>query len=99
MSNIDLSQLITAEDKAGQEAADLLAARKAECRQLIYAVVDQTAQMNLANVAAAGLLSEDQQAVHRLGLAWIDAMRGACHDPDGAWPDVPPGVAELAELF
>jgi hypothetical protein len=94
---IDLSQLITAEDKAAQAAAVETAGRKAECRARIFDVVDQTAQMNLAAAAAAGALSVEQMTVYRSGLAWIHAMRAA--QTDGNWPDVPPGVAELAAAF
>jgi hypothetical protein len=98
MSNIDFSQVITAE--AGAEAADRarLAARKADCRVRIHAVADQIAQINLAAAAAAGALDEGQMALYRAGLGWIEAMRAAC--ASGAdWPDVPPGVADLAAAF
>ncbi|MCI5097720.1 MAG: hypothetical protein MRY77_15505 [Rhodobacteraceae bacterium] len=94
---IDLTQLITAEDKTAEAEVALLASRKAECRARIFAVVDQTAQMNLAAAAAAGVLDAGSMAVYRSGLAWIHAMRAA--QADGNWPAVPAGVAELAEQF
>ena len=97
MSNIDFSRVITAERKAEAADAELAAQRKAECRARIFAVVDQTAQMNLAAAAGAGSLDEAQMAVYRAGLAWIHGMRAA--KADGNWPDVPPGVAELAAAF
>ncbi|MFY0682625.1 MAG: hypothetical protein JXR13_18780 [Thalassovita sp.] len=97
MINIDFSQMITAEDKAAQQQADLMAARKAECRARIFAVVDQTAQMNLAAAAAAGALNDAEMDMYRIGLGWIDQTRAACQTGD--WPDVPEGVAELADAF
>lgn len=98
MSNVDLSQLITAEAKAAQAAAVQLAGRKGECRDRIFAVVDATAQMNLAAAAAAGGLDDDQMQTYRAGLGWIAAMRAACAGGDD-WPSVPAGVVELANQF
>ena len=98
MSEIDFSQVITAEAKAEAATAEALAARKAECRMRIHDVADQIAQINLAAAAAAGALSADQMQVYRAGLAWVDAMRAAC--ASGAdWPDLPAGVADLAARF
>lgn len=97
MSNIDLTRIITADDKAAQQTAMRLAARKADCRARIFAVVDQTAQMNLAAAAAAGALTEEQMTVYRSGLSWIHAMRAACAEE--TWPDLPPGVAALAAQY
>ncbi|WP_193748203.1 hypothetical protein [Leisingera sp. ANG-M1] len=94
---IDWAQVVTAEANAAAAAAVLAAERKAECRARIFAVVDQTAQMNLAAAAGAGVLDDAQMATYRAGLAWIHAMRAA--KTDGNWPDVPPGVAELAGEF
>lgn len=98
MSNIDFSQVITAEDRAAAVAAAALEARKAECRARIFAVADSIAQINLAAAAAAGALSAEQMATYRAGLAWVDAMRAACTSGDD-WPAVPAGVAELAAHF
>jgi hypothetical protein len=97
IGSVDLSQVITSEDKAALTEAKWRAARKAECRALILAVVDETAQLNLNAAAAAGMLTTEQMAAYRSGLDWIHAMRAA--QVDGNWPDVPPGVAELAEQF
>lgn len=97
MSKIDLTQIVTAEEKAVRQETAASAARKAECRARIFAVVDQTAQMNLAAAAAAGALTEAQMGVYRVGLSWIHAMRAA--QVDGNWPDVPAGVQELADAF
>ncbi|QAX31810.1 hypothetical protein ETW24_19125 [Leisingera sp. NJS204] len=94
---MDWSQLITAEGKAEAAATELALARKAECRERILAVADETAQMNLAAAAAAGALDETQLQIFRSGVSWIHAMREA--QADGNWPDVPPGVAELAAAF
>lgn len=94
---IDLSKMFTAQDKEAQTEAWLQASRKSECRAKILAVVDTTAQLNLNAAAAAGMLTTEQMAAYRSGLAWIHAMRAA--QADGNWPDVPAGVAELAEQF
>jgi hypothetical protein len=98
MSNIDLSRIVTAEARANATAAAVLETHKAECRARIFAVADAIAQMNLAAIAAAGMLAPDQMTVYRAGLAWIDAMRAACATGTG-WPKVPDGVAELAARF
>lgn len=97
MSNVDLTQLITAEAKQATWAEAALAARKADCRRRIFAVADETAQMNLAAAAAAGVLEEEQMTVYRAGLAWIHAMRAAC--ADGHWPEPPAEVVALAARF
>jgi hypothetical protein len=97
MSNIDLTRIITAEEKAARQEAARRAARKSECRARIFAVVDQTAQMNLAAAAAAGALTEEQMTIYRSGLSWIHAMRAACAEE--TWPDLPPGVAALAARY
>ena len=97
MIPIDTSKIVTAEEKAARQETAAREARKAECRTRIFAVVDQTAQMNLAAAAAAGALTEAQMGVYRAGLSWIHAMRAA--QVDGNWPDVPAGVQELADAF
>jgi hypothetical protein len=87
----------TVDDLASAATIAALAARKSQCRARIFAVVDQTAQMNLSAAAAAGVLDEVQMGTYRSGLAWIQATRAAYLNGD--WPDVPPGVAELAAQF
>ncbi|KIC22431.1 hypothetical protein [Leisingera sp. ANG-Vp] len=90
-------KITTAADVAATAAEDLALSRKAECRQRILAVIDETAQLNLLAAAAASALDDAQMATYRAGVAWIKAMREA--QADGNWPDVPPGVAELAVAF
>lgn len=106
--NIDFSQLITAEDKAAGALPARIEAAKAECRRRILAVADETAQMNMASAASAGLLMAEQMAVWQSALGWVAAMRaawavlvesGADLSDDTNWPDLPPGVAELAAAF
>ena len=81
---------------------------KAECARRIYAVASQVAQMNMASVAAAGVMTADDMTAYRAGLAWIASMRAAwvvicdkASDPldDASWPAVPNGVAALAARF
>lgn len=97
MRNVDLSQMVTAETKQLARAHACQAARKADCRRRIFAVMDEAAQMNLAAAAAAGTLEEEQMAIYRAGLAWIHAMRAAC--ADGNWPEPPAEVVALASRF
>jgi hypothetical protein len=79
-----------------------------ECRRRILSVADETAQMNMASAAAAGLLSNEQQAAFVNALLWVSAMRGTWRglaetdadlSDDANWPDLPVGVAELAAAF
>ena len=82
---------------------------KEECRNRIYAVVDQIAQINLAAACAAGALTPEDKATYDLGLFWIHDMRStvaalvAADDQDYAddskWPAVPAGVVELADKY
>lgn len=108
MSNIDLTQLVTAEDKAARALVAAKEAARAECRRRILAVCDETAQINLAAAVAAGAITDDDLDTYRAGLAWVDAMRatweglaeaGADIGDDANWPAVPDGVAELAARF
>lgn len=108
MTNIDASRLITAADKTSQKTAVLREQAKAECQRRIYAVCDETAQMNLAAACAAGLLSDDQLAIYRIGLSWVAAMRltwaeiaAGGEDPavDANWPYLPAGVSELTAAY
>ena len=105
--NIDMTQVVTAADKAAAADAERLAAVKAECRRRILAVADETAQINMASAAAAGLLTAAQMTTYAAGLGWVDAMRATWptmpantdYLADTAWPAVPAGVAELAAAF
>jgi hypothetical protein len=104
---IDWKQIVTAETVAAEAKAERLAAAKAECRRRIFAVANETAQINLAAVAAAGLLNAGDKAIYATGLAWVAAMRAACATAavasdatdDALWPAIPPGVAALAARF
>lgn len=102
--DVDFSQVVTAEQEAAAAAAKRIAAIKAECRAAILAVADETAQMNLAAAASAGLLSNAQMATWVSALGWVAAMRGeyataALAGDDPAWPDLPEGVADLVGRF
>jgi hypothetical protein len=107
--NIDLTQIITAEDKATQAQAERVHAVRAECGRRIYHIADYHAQINLASASGAGLLSASQMATYQAGLGWIAAMRLTCTGlvgdvmadfmAEAAWPDTPSGVAELAAAF
>lgn len=82
---------------------------KAECRRRIFAVADDTAQMNMASHAAAGLFDAGKRAAFLAALQWVAEMRGACgvliasadatFTTDDAWPPCPPEVAALAAQF
>jgi hypothetical protein len=107
--NIDMNQLVSADEKTALAAVARGAAVKAEAGRRIYAVADQIAQMNLIAAASAGRLGPAQMTTWKSGLQWVDDMRAASasliadasadHLVDAAWPAVPPGVAELAALF
>jgi len=105
--NIDMTQMVTAADKAAQTEAARLEAIKAECKRRIFAVAGQTAQTNLSASAAAGLLTTTQMATYKAGLAWVAAMRAACATmpagmdflADASWPAIPAGVVDLAGAF
>lgn len=109
MSNIDLTRLITADAKSAVATLQHGELARAECRRRIFAVADETAQINLAAAAAAGTLDDTQMAVYRSGLDWVAQMRAACRvladDPqrsasdDAEWPPLPDGLADLADLF
>lgn len=82
---------------------------KAECRNRIYAVANETAQMNMANHAAAGLFDFGKRSAYLSALQWVAEMRGACREliasadsaftSDDAWPPCPPDAAALAANF
>lgn len=82
---------------------------KAECSRRIFAVVDQTAQINLTAAASAGRMTDAQMTTYREVLAWVDDMRAAClplivgdeadYLADASWPDVMDGIAELLAVF
>lgn len=104
MTNIDYSQLITAETKAAKAALIRAGALKAEVQQRIFAVVDQNTQASLLAAAVAGSFSESDAATFAAGQAWIEATKAAGRlaaqtGDDPIWPDVPDGVADLAARY
>ena len=82
---------------------------KDECKKRIYAVADETTQMNLAAAAATDLLSSEDLSTFKASLAWVAAMRAnvatlvAADDEDYAadakWPAVPAGAVELGKKY
>lgn len=109
MSNIDLTQIITAEDKAAKAQAARAAVVKADCTRRILDVADQAAQINLAAALAVGALSDTDAATYQGGQMWIHAMRAACKtiiadpalDPaeDANWPTAPDAVVALVARY
>lgn len=93
---------------ADQQAQRKKQAKEA-CGARIYAVVDLHAQNNLAADYAIGDLSADERAIYESGVRWIRQMRAAWSDladetdvdlnDDKAWPEVPPGLVELAQRY
>lgn len=98
-----------ARDIAAQDRATRRAAIKAECRRRILAVLNETAQMNLAGDAAAGRLDRADRSAHAASLAWRDAMRARAAElgtrartdftEDAAWPAPDARIADLAARF
>ncbi|MDM8166149.1 hypothetical protein [Roseovarius sp.] len=107
MSNIDLTKLVTADDKARRVAEARALASKEECRRRILAVVDAATQMNLVQAMLVrdtgphGELGEEQVATPTLRdgdvdtihqmQVWIAAMRAACAAVAGD-PSHPPAA-------
>ena len=109
MSNIDLTQLVTAEQRATAALAAHAARARAECARRILAVASEHTQMNLTGAAAAGAFDAAQMEAYRAALVWIAEMRAACaalaadpaQDPldDARWPAAPAAVLALAAAF
>jgi|GEM_PF-2994469 len=82
---------------------------KAECRRRILAVVNETAQINLAAAAAGDSLSPADLVTYKAGLDWIAAMRTKCRDlivagddtykADDHWPVPSQEIIALAAAF
>lgn len=82
---------------------------KDECRKRIYAVANETAQMNMASFAAAGLFTADQMAAYVSGLQWVMTMRQKCagvvasaeptYADDKHWPAAPDAAKALSAQF
>ncbi|MBI6630659.1 hypothetical protein [Pontibaca salina] len=102
-------EILPATAIADQNQAARRAAINAECRRRILALLDQTAQLNLAADAAAGRLHRADKAAYRASLAWRDAMRARAGEldadgqadftADAAWPAPGAPVTELAARF
>ena len=109
MSNIDLSKIVTAQDKAAEAAETRATLVKASCKRRIYAVASAEAQMNIIGARAAGSFDAAQQDAYAASVQWIADMRAACqtlitdaeadYADDANWPDCPPGAAALAAAF
>lgn len=109
MSNIDLSRIITIEDKTAEAANTRAALVKAACKRRIYAVASAEAQMNMIGAQAAGDFGTAQHEVCAAWVRWVADMRAACaailsdteadYTADVSWPDCPPEVAMLAVTF
>src|SRR5690606_975348 len=106
MPTLDLTQLVTAEDKAAAALAARIGAVKADCGRRIYDVAPQYTQTNIIGARAAGELgSPEDDAAYLASVQWIADMRAACAtiianpalDPadDANWPDCPAEVAAL----
>jgi hypothetical protein len=80
-----------------------------ECSRRIYAIADETAQMNMASMASAGLMSDDQMNAWKQALFWVEQMRGTWRGlasdtskvitDDTHWPTCPNAAAALADGF
>lgn len=101
-------KITTAAERAEQDLALSMEGAKAECRRRILAVVNETAQINLAAAVAADQLTPEQRTAYVAGLDWIMQMRaawpglvesGADLSDDTNWPAVPAGAAALASAF
>ena len=99
-------EIETADEVAAQVQEARAGAIRAECRRRILAVMDETAQMNLAADAAAGRFDEAGGRAYGAALVWRDAMRARAREfrqgrpgdftSDAAWPAPAPAIADLA---
>ncbi|MCR9274400.1 MULTISPECIES: hypothetical protein [unclassified Mameliella] len=104
MSNVDLTKIVTAEERAEAEALARAQAIKAEVQARIFAVVDQNTQASLLAAMVADALDPADQATFVAGQTWIEATKQAGrdaieNDTVPVWPAIPAGVADLAERF
>lgn len=89
--------------------ADRQSQARAECRQRILDVVDETAQINLAAAAAADLLTAEQSTTYVAGLQWIMSLRDTWQTlandlnadiyDDANWPQPTQAMRDLADAF
>jgi hypothetical protein len=94
---------------AEETAAMRMAEAAQECSRRIYAIADQTAQMNMASMASAGLMSTDQLDAWKQALFWVGQMRGTWRGlaadvskvitDNTHWPKCPVAAAALADGF
>lgn len=102
MSNIDLSQMITAPQRSAAQAEDAAARIKAACRRHILEVADPLTQTNMAAAFAADQMGAQDLEAYRAFVDWTARMRQACRAqirtrvPDVLeWPDLPLSAADL----
>ena len=106
---IDLSRLVTAEDKATANQARRAGIVRAECTRRITRVLDMQTMLNIQGAAIAQVLDRKELVTFRAGRAWMREMQLTCRamiadetvDPadDDNWPTLPDGVSALAALY
>ncbi len=104
MSNVDLSRLITAQDRATRNDTARAARIKAACAARITAVLDDRTLLNIQGAAILGTLKKPDMDVFRAGRGWIAAMQAECRRAIAAgdspsWPEAPAGLSDLADAF
>ncbi|MCF3596425.1 hypothetical protein LZG00_20775 [Rhodobacteraceae bacterium LMO-12] len=105
MPNIDLSRIITADQRAAQAETARVTRLRNACRSQILSVCSQSRQINLAAAAASGRLSETDQKAYVALVDWIAAMRAACaasiKDAESTrqWPPAPDKAVKLCAAF
>ena len=107
--NVDLTKLVTADDKAAAATVERTRLVKAECKRRIVEVADEVTQINITAHNGAGKLTPDEASTFSASLDWVRAMQAACvplitdldadFTADSAWPDVPAGATDLAAKF
>ena len=109
MSNIDFSQMVSAQERAAQNQQSHRAAAKAECARRISQVLDMPTASNLQAAAILGQLSAPQMKAFAASQVWVGMMRTTAAklaktpaaDPceDAHWPAVPKAVVALAKRY
>lgn len=104
MPNVDMTKLVSAEDKAASADLSRAASIKAEVQARIFAVVDQNTQASLLAAMVADALDPADQETFAAGQTWIEETKQAGrdaieNDTDPIWPAIPAGVTDLAERF
>lgn len=75
MSNVDITRLVPAGDRAAAGEAARVRRIRAACRDRILALADGTAQINAAAAAATGGMSAAEMAQYRALVGWVGRMR------------------------